>query len=139
MSTISRDTAPNVDDPGPVGVRSGELASYTVDFMTVRQGHDMAPLLVGLPDDRCPCPHWGYVLKGRITVRHSTGDTEVVQAGDAFYLEPGHTYVRGGHRVRAVQPDRGALRAQRRDPGQPAGDDGGDPERVSAPSAFLLA
>src|SRR5664279_1990966 len=63
MSTISRDTAPNVDDPGPVEVRSGELAGYTVDFMTVRQGHDMAPLLVGLPDDHCPCPHWGYVLK----------------------------------------------------------------------------
>jgi len=87
---MSRDTAPNVEDPGPVEVRSGDLAGYTVDFMTVRQGHDMAPLLVGLPDDHCPCPHWGYVLKGRITVRHATGRTEVAQAGDAFYLEPGH-------------------------------------------------
>jgi hypothetical protein len=90
MSNISRETAPNVVDPGPVEVRSGELGGYTVDFMTVRQRHDMAPLLVGLPDDHCPCPHWGYVLKGRITFRHVNGATEVVGAGDAFYLEPGH-------------------------------------------------
>jgi hypothetical protein len=90
MSIISRDTAPNVEDPGPVEVRSGELGGFTVDFMTVRQGHDMAPLLVGLPDDHCQCPHWGYVLKGGITLRHTDGTTEVAGAGDAFYLEPGH-------------------------------------------------
>jgi hypothetical protein len=90
MSTISRDTAPNVQDPGPIEVRSGELGGYAVDFMTVRQGHDMAPLLVGLPDDHCQCPHWGYVLKGRMTLRHTNGETEVLQAGDAYYLEPGH-------------------------------------------------
>ena len=22
---------------------------------------------VGLPDDLCPCPHWGYMIKGRVS------------------------------------------------------------------------
>jgi ribosomal protein L16 Arg81 hydroxylase len=43
----------------------------------------------GLPDDRCPCPHWGYVKKGRVTYRFADHD-EVCEAGDAFYLPPGH-------------------------------------------------
>ena len=43
----------------------------------------------GLPDDRCHCPHWGYVLKGRLTFRFADRD-EVFEAGDAFYLPPGH-------------------------------------------------
>ena len=38
------------------------------------------------------CPHWGYVLKGRLTVR--SGDSEeVFEAGDAYYLSPGHVGV----------------------------------------------
>jgi hypothetical protein len=32
------------------------------------------------PGDSCPCPHWGYVMAGRLTVRY--GDREEV-------LEPG--------------------------------------------------
>ena len=39
MSIISRDTAPNVEDPGPVEVRSGELAGYTVDFRDATRTH----------------------------------------------------------------------------------------------------
>ncbi len=50
---------------------------------------DATPLLKGLPGDHCPCPHWGYVLKGRLTYRFEDHD-EVVEAGDAFYLPPGH-------------------------------------------------
>ncbi len=38
------------------------------------------------------CAHWGYVIKGRFTYR--VGDREeVVEAGDAFYLPPGHAPV----------------------------------------------
>jgi quercetin dioxygenase-like cupin family protein len=42
-----------------------------------------------LPDDRCQCPHWGYVLKGKLTFRFADRE-EVFAAGDAFYLPPGH-------------------------------------------------
>ncbi len=44
----------------------------------------------GLPDDRSPLPRWGYVIAGRIEFRF--GDrTEVYEAGDAYYVPPGHT------------------------------------------------
>ena len=44
----------------------------------------------GLPDDRCQCDHWGYLLKGSFHVSYLDGPDEVVKAGDAYHLRPGH-------------------------------------------------
>jgi len=46
-------------------------------------------MLKALPSGNCPCPHWGYVVKGRMTVRYDDHE-EVIEAGDAFYMSPGH-------------------------------------------------
>jgi quercetin dioxygenase-like cupin family protein len=43
----------------------------------------------GLPDDRCQCPHWGYVVSGKLIFRYADRE-EVFEAGDAFYTPPGH-------------------------------------------------
>lgn len=51
--------------------------------------HDLAPILASLPAGHCTCPHWGYVLKGKITIRYSDHE-ETVTAGEAFYMPPGH-------------------------------------------------
>ena len=65
---------------------------YSVGFETYTADADLAPLFKGLPDDRCQCPHWGYVIKGQMRV--SYGDREeVLCAGDLYYLPPGHTGV----------------------------------------------
>jgi len=88
MPKVSRESA-QVDDFGLVEDRHAELDGYTVGFVTFRQDLDHAPLLKGLPDDRCQCPHWGYVIKGRLTYRFADRE-EVFEAGDAFYLPPGH-------------------------------------------------
>jgi hypothetical protein len=61
----------------------------TVSFVTIRQGHSLAPLLRGLSGDSCQCPHWGYLLAGKITVSYADRE-ETYQAGDAFYMTPGH-------------------------------------------------
>jgi hypothetical protein len=66
---------------------------YTVAFETYTADTDPAEMFKGLPDDRCQCPHWGYVIKGRVTFRFPDRD-EVYSAGDAFYTEPGHIPVR---------------------------------------------
>jgi hypothetical protein len=42
-----------------------------------------------LPDGRCPCPHWGYVIKGRLRVKYADHE-EVLSAGEVYYLAPGH-------------------------------------------------
>jgi hypothetical protein len=89
MPKVSKDSATQGGDHGPVVDRSEELAGYSVNFLTLRQDLDQTPLLKGLPDDRCQCPHWGYVTKGSLTFRFADHD-EVFEAGDAFYLPPGH-------------------------------------------------
>lgn len=63
---------------------------FTVGFETYTADADLSPLFAGLPDDRCPCQHWGYVLKGEVSFRTASGE-EVFRAGDAYYVPPGHT------------------------------------------------
>ena len=63
---------------------------FTVNFVTIRQDHDLAPMLASLPGGMCQCPHWGVMTKGRMTVRYADRE-EVFEAGDAFYMTPGHT------------------------------------------------
>jgi len=90
MPSISRDTAAQRITDGPVESFSADLdGGYTVNFGRFRPDMDHTPLLRGAPGDRCQCPHWGYVLKGRLTYRFADHE-ETVQAGDAFYLPPGH-------------------------------------------------
>jgi hypothetical protein len=89
MPKVSKDSAAHVERHGPVDDRHEDLEGYTVNFVTFEADIDATPLLKGMPDDNCPCPHWGYVLKGRVTYRFADHD-EVFEAGDAFYLSPGH-------------------------------------------------
>lgn len=89
MPKVSRESATKVEDYGPAEDRSDDISGYTVDFVSIRQDSDLAPLLKGLPGDRCPCPHWGYLFKGTIIVRYADHE-EICQAGDAYYMAPGH-------------------------------------------------
>ena len=63
---------------------------WTVGFEAYSQDADLAPLFAGLPGDECQCAHMGYVIKGRLGFR-SGGAEEVFEAGDAYYVGPGHT------------------------------------------------
>ena len=89
MPKVSKESAAHVDDHGPVEDRHEDVHGYTVNFVSFRQDIDGTPLLKGLPNDSCQCPHWGYVLKGRLTYRFADHE-EVFEAGDAFYLPPDH-------------------------------------------------
>ena len=64
---------------------------YSVGFETYTADADLAPLFKGLPDDRCQCPHWGYVIKGNVTFTFTDGHQETYEGGDAYYAPPGHT------------------------------------------------
>jgi hypothetical protein len=66
----------------------GDLAAERIRFAA---GTDLTPLLEGLPDDMCQCPHWGYVVDGSVNLRYSDGTEEVDETGDVFYWPPGHT------------------------------------------------
>ena len=82
------DTPVALDEP-MIEIRVAELADQTVSFERHKQDSDPAPLFVGLPDDRCQCPHHGYVLTGKIVFRYADHD-ETYEAGDAYVATPGH-------------------------------------------------
>ena len=89
MPKASRDSASQVNDFGVAESTSEDLGGYTVNFVSIRADHDLGPMLAGLPGGHCRCPHWGYVVKGQMTVRYGDRE-EVISAGEAFYLAPGH-------------------------------------------------
>jgi len=90
MPKVSREDAPNVENQGPAVDRWADLDGYRAEFVTINVDSDLTPLLVGLPDDQCQCPHWGYVFTGRLWFRFD-GREESYGPGDAFYVRPGHT------------------------------------------------
>jgi mannose-6-phosphate isomerase-like protein (cupin superfamily) len=89
MPKVSKESATRGGDYGPVVDRHDEVEGYRIGFATFKEDIDGTPLLKGLPDDRCQCPHWGYVISGSLTFRFPDHD-EVFEAGDAFYTPPGH-------------------------------------------------
>ena len=90
MAKASKATTPTTMDFEIAEDRSCELEDLTVNFVTIRKDHDLAPMLAVLPGGMCQCPHWGVVSKGRLTVSYADR-VEVIEAGDAFYMTPGHT------------------------------------------------
>lgn len=72
--------------------RGAEWGGMNVACEGLPAGLDTRPLFVGLPQDRCQCPHWGYIFKGRLRVLYADRE-EIVNAGQAYHLEPGHNLV----------------------------------------------
>jgi hypothetical protein len=91
MPSVSKDSAARVQEvPGVAHDHSDDIDGYTVSFTSFLGDVDGAPMLRGLPDDLCQCPHWGYVLRGRISFRFPDRE-ETYETGEAFYVPPGHS------------------------------------------------
>ena len=91
MATLSPN-GPRVD-MGPVLDLTLNADDIQLAFTTFKEEVDMAPILQSLPGGSCQCPHWGVLTKGGATVRYDDGRSEVIEAGDAFYLTRGHVPV----------------------------------------------
>ena len=63
-----------------------------VSFESYHQQMDDWPFLQGLPNDQCHCPHWGYVIKGKLRLLYADRGEEIL-AGEAYYLAPGHSII----------------------------------------------
>jgi hypothetical protein len=88
----SKNELPMLVEAGPATVRAADWGDMRAVIVSVPAGTDFGPLLRGFPDNLCPCPHWGYVIKGRLQVQYAHGE-ETLRTGDVFYLPPGHTAV----------------------------------------------
>jgi hypothetical protein len=82
----------------PIEMQAGDIETRAiaggdvlVRHIQLPAGTDFTPLFVGLPDDRCQCAHWGYVLEGSIRLQYADGSEELNQAGDVYHWPGGHT------------------------------------------------
>jgi hypothetical protein len=93
MTSVSRETASERIELEGLDVSLENLGDgYTVCFESHTADADLADLFRGLPDDRSQLPRWGYVIRGRVGFRFPDRE-ETYEAGDAYYVPPGHTPV----------------------------------------------
>ena len=69
---------------------AGGFDTISGEYFTLSEGVDTTPLFQGLEGDLCQCPHWGFVLHGRLTTIDASGAQETVTTDDLFYWPPGH-------------------------------------------------
>jgi hypothetical protein len=93
MPSVSRETASEKIAFEGLEVQLENLdGGYSVCFESHTADGDLADLFRGLPDDRAQLPRWGYVIKGKVGFRFVDRE-ETYEAGDAYYVPPGHTPV----------------------------------------------
>jgi hypothetical protein len=93
MPKVSRETASETIALEGLDVRLEHLeGGYSVCFESHTADADLAELFRGLADDRCQLPRWGYVIRGKVAFRFADRE-ETYEAGDAYYVPPGHTPV----------------------------------------------
>ena len=104
MKTSKQDAPDTLEMEGYEG-HFADLGGYAVGFENYTADADLADLFKGLPDDHCQCPHWGVVLKGKLTYRYSDGTEETITEGEAYYARPGHLpYLYAGTAVVEFSP-----------------------------------
>ncbi len=89
MHSKAEDLPAEIDVEG-VTVRGTVFGDMIAGELKLAKGSDLAPILAGLPNDHCQCPHWGYVMEGAIEVRYEDGSMETIRSGELYYWPPGH-------------------------------------------------
>lgn len=91
MKTKKEEIPVTMESPGTTMRAFPGYGGMTIAFNELPAGTDFAPLLAGLPNNSCHCPHWGYVVEGALRINYDDGTEETLTTGDVFYLPPGHT------------------------------------------------
>jgi len=66
------------------------LGKISGEYFSLSAGVDTTPLFMGLEGNLCQCPHWGYLLSGKLTTTDAEGIEEIVNAKELFYWPSGH-------------------------------------------------
>ena len=91
MKVKKEDIPVTMEAPGTIMRGLPGYGGMTAAFNELSAGTDFAPVLQGLKNNSCQCPHWGYIIEGVITMKYDDGKEERLTAGDVFYMPPGHT------------------------------------------------
>lgn len=82
-----------MEGPHTIMRRQSNLGNMDVTYSELPKGTDFSPLLKGLPNDSCRCPHWGYILQGAFRIIYDNGSEDLLEAGDVYYVPAGHTAI----------------------------------------------
>ena len=97
MRIAKNDVPVRIDVPGATArqlINFGDATGYgkiSGEYFSLAEGTDLTELLKGLEGDLCQCPHWGYILEGKLTVSFADESEEKAVESDLFYWPPGHT------------------------------------------------
>ena len=80
-----------MEQPGLKLLSPGAWGGMVVEYLDCTERFDFGPMMEGFPDDKCPCPHCGYMLKGTLHIQYADGTEEVIKNGDVYYMPEGHT------------------------------------------------
>lgn len=82
---------PNI---GSTGYKTVQWGDMEVGLTTLDGPLDCTNNYVdgGLPGGVCPCPHYGYIFKGRMRAVYPGTDwpDEVIEEGEAYFIPAGH-------------------------------------------------
>jgi len=96
MSTWTRDNTEVAweigEEPGGEQ-RKAEDGGMVIALERWQRGLDTTEMFAELPEGACQEQHWGYILKGSITMKYADGTAETLSTGQAYYIKPGHNAV----------------------------------------------
>ena len=77
------------------GWPSERWGDMVVGLTTVPGPADCTELYRGLPGDVCGCPHYGYMISGRLRCVYPGSDwpDEVASAGEIYFFPAGHVLI----------------------------------------------
>ncbi|MGV0044938.1 hypothetical protein ACRU13_09285 [Mycobacterium colombiense] len=75
--------------------RSVQWGDMEVGFTTVGEPMDCTDIYAHMPGGVCPCPHYGYLIRGRLRCTFPGTDLadEVAGAGELYFFPPGHVLI----------------------------------------------
>ena len=84
MGTFTRDNTDLAVDLDGLGQQHrAEDGGMIIALERWNAGLDTAEMFADLPDGACQEPHWGFILKGAVTMRYTDGTAETLSAGHA--------------------------------------------------------
>ena len=91
---LKKEDIPVINEAGGNIMRVlNDFGDFAVSYHEFAKGTDFTPILKGLPDDMCPCPHYGYIFEGAFRFVYADGTEETYETGDVYYAPAPHTAV----------------------------------------------
>jgi hypothetical protein len=96
-----------MEEPSYRMLSPGSWGGMVLEYFECKERVEFSPWFQGLPNDMCPCPHWGYMLKGACHMEYADGSSEVLQGGDVFYMPEMHTgWMEAGSAMFVISPEK---------------------------------